>query len=97
MDPFFLPRLAFDACSLVHLFMQPPYTKHLLVASEQGGKAELINEIQVLNSSQSSRNQSAKSPQMYLKMEYHQGAKEGDKNCPRETGKAHLSWVLMAK
>lgn len=78
MDP--LPaQAAFDAASFAHLFIQHPDMKHPLGASEQGGRAELINEIQVRNSRADGSDHCGSTPQVSIETEHRRGVKEGNK------------------
>lgn len=78
MDP--LPaQAAFDAASFAHLFIQHPDMKHPLGASEQGGRAELINEIQVRNSRADGSDHCGSTPQVSIETEHRWGVKEGNK------------------
>lgn len=101
MDP--LPaQAAFDAASFAHLFIQHPDMKHPLGASEQGGRAELINEIQVRNSRADGSDHCGSTPQVSIETEHRRGVKEGNKHYSRMTGKAftgeaHLTWTFKAE
>lgn len=88
MDPPFLPEAAFEVCSFIPLFFQHPYVEQPSGAREQGGRAESIQEIQVLNSRVDATKPCRSTPSGILENRgYCRGAQKRDKNCPREVGR----------
>lgn len=97
-DPPFLPEAAFEACSFIPLFFQHQYIEQPSGAREQGGRAESIQEIQVLNSRVDATKPCRSTPSGILENRgYRRGAQKGDKTAHERLDERRTEKVAQSR